>query len=81
MKVNQESLIKIVCDALNLEVSELTFESKSSDIENWDSLGHLNILVKLDRYLGGTTTEIPELPDAESIKDLYDIVKNHNLAE
>jgi acyl carrier protein len=81
MKVNEASLIGIVSDALNINPEDLTLSSTSSEIENWDSLGHLNILVKLDRYLSGMTTEISELPEAESIKDLYDILKKNNLAE
>ena len=81
MKVNEASLIKIVSDALTINPEDLTLSSKSSEIENWDSLGHLNILVKLDRYLGGVTTEISELPEAESIEDLYDILKKNKLAE
>lgn len=81
MKIDIISLIRIVSEALNIDETDLTIESKSSEIENWDSLGHLNILVKLDRYLGGTTTEIPELPEAESIKDLFEILKKNNLAE
>ena len=81
MKVNEASLIKIVSDALNVNPEDLTLNSKSSEIENWDSLGHLNSLDKLDRYLGGITTDISELPEAESIEDLYDILKKNNLAE
>ena len=44
-KLNEEELIKLIEEALEIKSGSVNIESSSEDFEEWDSLGHLNILV------------------------------------
>ena len=80
-KLNEEELIKLIEEALEIKSGSVNIESSSKDFEEWDSLGHLNILVSLDNKCDGDASEIGELATASSIKDLIDILKANSLLD
>jgi acyl carrier protein len=41
-----EDLLKIIANALKVDSKKVTLSSKSESFDEWDSLGHLNILVQ-----------------------------------
>ena len=47
----------------------------------WDSLGHLSILVALDKKLGGKCKDIRELGTAVSIDKIFNILIDNQLAD
>ena len=65
-KLNEEELIKLIEEALELKSESVNIQSSSEDFEEWDSLGHLNILVSLDNKCDGNAAEIAELATASS---------------
>ena len=40
--IEQNSLLEIIADGIEVEVSDISIDTKASDIEDWDSLGHVN---------------------------------------
>lgn len=80
-KLNEEELIKLIEEALELKSKSVNIQSSSEDFEEWDSLGHLNILVSLDNKCDGDAAEIAELATASSIKDLVDILRANSLLD
>jgi acyl carrier protein len=48
-------LITEIASALEISESEITPESDSSMIEEWDSLGHISILARLDQTFDNIT--------------------------
>ena len=42
-------LNEIFCDVLDLDEVELTDESKADDIEEWDSLSHIQLIVAIEK--------------------------------
>ena len=56
----QEEVIQIIQKALKLKSGVLSIKSSSNDVKNWDSLGHLNILVALDSSFDGKISKIKE---------------------
>lgn len=68
--MGNSSLISVVVGALEIAPGQITNETKASEIEEWDSLGHISILVALDEIVPGVLESIPELASATSISDL-----------
>ena len=54
-------------------------DSKDKDFERWDSLGHLEILLNLDKALKGKAVKIEDLSDANNVKKIFAALKKHKL--
>ena len=74
-----EELLNLIAKALKVDVKRITLESKSESLDEWDSLGHLNILVQLDKATDGKASEISELVEANSVSDFKSILKSKNM--
>lgn len=68
--ITEEEIIKIVADGLAVEDKDVTIDSKASDIPEWDSLGHLSVLSKIQETLGDRYQESEELASAVSVKEI-----------
>jgi acyl carrier protein len=44
-----EKLNEIFCDVLDLDEVELTDKSSANDIEEWDSLSHIQLIVAIEK--------------------------------
>lgn len=69
-----EEIFKIISEALGADLSEISVESTSNDIDEWDSLGHLSILQELDVKYNDITDRVPELASVSSVKEIIDLV-------
>ena len=69
----------IVAQALELPVDRVQEEDAMETIEEWDSLGHLNILVALDKKFLGKVAKISELSKATSVEKIAEILREHHL--
>ena len=79
-QISRSDLCSLVEETLELEKG--TVSSQSTDwYDEWDSLGHLGILVALDKKLGGQCKDIRELGDAASIDKIFNILIDNNLAD
>jgi len=76
-KLNEEKLIKIIQEAL--EIDYITMESISENVDEWDSLGQLNILASLDEVYDGKIGDIMEMAEADSVKKIIQILRHNSL--
>ena len=74
-----EELLSLIAKALKVDAKNITLDSKSESLEEWDSLGHLNILVQLDKATYGKASEFSELVEANSVSDFKSILKSKNV--
>ena len=65
--------------ALNLEPGTIQESSSAEEIEAWDSLGHLSVLVTLDKLFNGQLARIGEMADANSIPKIVSILQKNDL--
>tara|TARA_Y200000002_G_C22522155_1_gene596018 strand:+ start:657 stop:893 length:237 start_codon:yes stop_codon:yes gene_type:complete len=72
--INEDRLFQVVADGLEVDASDISIETKASDISDWDSLGHLNLLMKLDEAFDDISEKVPELASASSVKEIYELV-------
>lgn len=70
----EKEIIKLVCNALEADSSEVSIETTSYDIDEWDSLGHLSILQALDEKYNDVTERVPELASVSSVKEIVNLI-------
>jgi acyl carrier protein len=67
-------VIHLVASALGVSEANITESSKKSDIEQWDSLGHLKLFLSLEQELGLKFC-MDEISSINSIKKLLATIK------
>lgn len=74
-KMNQEIIIEklnpIFCDVLDNEDVELTTQTTADDIEEWDSLSHIQLVVAIEKEFGIKFTS-KEILSWKNVGDLAD---------
>ena len=76
--ISSDDLLRVVAEGLEVDLSDVSMDTKSSDLLDWDSLGHLNLLMKLDENFDDISEKVPNLASVSSVKEIYDLIKNHN---
>ena len=71
--LNKKKLFEVIAKALEIPVNQISIESSSVNIENWDSLGHLSILTSLEKE-SKEISSINDLVNAYSVKSIVDIL-------
>lgn len=61
-----ERLQTLLADIFEVDTADITMETQFGDLPRWDSMGHMDLMVALERKFG---IEI----SAESIRDLVSI--------
>ena len=72
-----KKLIELIKVSLELE-SDINFDTLISDIEEWDSLGHLSILTALSKASNGKTDDL-DLTDLKTVNDLCKILDSNKI--
>jgi acyl carrier protein len=72
----ENEILKLLSVALGTDVSDISIESTSLDIDEWDSLGHLSILQELDLKYDNITDRAPGLASVSSVKEIVDLVNS-----
>ena len=70
--MTKNEFLKAIADALGVSVEQVTMQSSQSDLENWDSLGHLTILQVLDEKTGGRLDAAKGVGNSTTAQSLWD---------
>jgi len=70
-----EKLIEVLKEFFKVELDENT---KLGDFDKWDSLGHLNLFMKLEEVYN-VSFSIDEIMGAKTIKDIHQLLKSKNV--
>ncbi len=76
--ISAQKVISIISKALDVEESSITLDTKSSDLPEWDSLGHLAILSQISEEIGDQYNESQELASSSSVKEIFDCLNKTN---
>jgi len=55
----------------------ITMQTKQSDIESWDSLAHVRIVMRLEREYN-IQLDVSEIEGINSVRGFYDAVESHS---
>lgn len=69
----QESLNRIFCEVFDDEDIKIAPEMTSNDIDGWDSLSHVNLIVAVESHFNIRFTQ-KELLAMKNIGDLHDAI-------
>ena len=72
-------VLETMAKALEVPKDQLSAESSMQNQPAWDSLGHLNLLVALDKRFSGRVANISELAKATSVREIAEILQRHGL--
>ncbi len=77
--LDKDKFLKLISEALKVPKKKITLSLKVGDIEEWDSLGHLEILTKIDKETKGKAGKIKNLSSSQSLKEIFEILKKNKL--
>ena len=77
--MEKEKLFSLFSEAMGVSKDQLSFETSTENLPEWDSLGFLTFLSALDDETNGSSAEITDLTEASSLKELYDILEKNNI--
>jgi acyl carrier protein len=78
--MDMSSLCKLIEEALEVDQGLVTVETDSNDIPEWDSLGHITIIMKLTEVTKEQAGDIPDLAGANSVKEIFENLQKNGLA-
>ena len=78
-KTTKAEVIKIIEIALEIDGGKLSENASSEEIEGWDSIGHLSILVALDKFYDGRIAAIPDMATANSVPKILNLLELNSL--
>ena len=74
-EVNKEFVVGGIAESLEIDISQISITSKSSDFEEWDSLGHISIMSFLDKNYNEITERVPDFASATSVLEIIDLLE------
>ena len=77
--LNKEKFFILISKALKVQKNKINMNLKVGQIEEWDSLGHLEILTKIDKETKGKAGKIKNLSSCQSLKEIFEILKKNKL--
>jgi acyl carrier protein len=69
-EVNKEFVVNGIAESLEIDINQVSITSKSSDFEQWDSLGHISIMSFLDKNFNEITERVPDFASATSVLEI-----------
>jgi acyl carrier protein len=74
--MNVSSIIEIFNDILDLEEGQLTPESSPEDIDEWDSMANVNIIVALEGEFK-IKFKLEDIEDVKTVNDFINLVGSY----
>ena len=74
--MNDETLKEIVVNQLKINPDLYNEDLGAGDIPEWDSLGHVNLLMAVENHFG-ISFDIADAIDIETISDLSDMISKY----
>jgi acyl carrier protein len=75
----ENEILGIIATSLEVPNEKVSMNSSIDILEEWDSLGHLSILVALDKRFDGNLASIKEMAAASSVKSIFKILEDNSL--
>ena len=76
MPTRQDRIKKVMSNVFNIDVDAINNESSPDNIENWDSLKHMNLIVALEEEFNLEFSD-DEVIEIMNYKLVIEAVKNH----
>lgn len=71
-----DKLKTIVIETLKISASDYSDDLAAGDIPQWDSIGHVNLLMAVEQGFG-VAFDVTDAIDIESVSDLQDMLRKY----
>lgn len=78
-QISKQEVVKLISKTFKINKSKINMNSSVKNIEEWDSINHLNLMVEIDNKLNGKAKNISDLAEANSLKKIYSILYKNKL--
>tara|TARA_B110000014_G_scaffold242083_1_gene211398 strand:- start:581 stop:835 length:255 start_codon:yes stop_codon:yes gene_type:complete len=78
-KINKKELFLLTKRSLKCKKEKINEKSKINSPEEWDSLGHLNLLASLDERFKGKIADKKDFGEATSMKKIIKALSKYKL--
>ena len=75
--MKKESIIEIFSDILDLDKNIINLESSPKEIDKWDSIANVNIIIALEEELG-TKFKLEDIEDIKTLNDFIELANKHS---
>ena len=69
----KQEFLELTADALDVDVSDLSFDTKLHELDEWDSIGQLSFIGLVDDNFS-IDSDIEKLTECDSISQLFDYI-------
>ncbi len=76
--MTSEELLQLIKRALLIK-NNVTMDDSVDTLKQWDSVGHLSILVAIDKKSGGKASKIKKLTHCQTVRQLAKVLKENKL--
>ena len=70
----ETQIISEIARALEVDESFISINTINSDVDEWDSLGQISILVRLDLIFNNISERVPALASVSSVKEIVKLI-------
>tara|TARA_B100000768_G_C10989446_1_gene253315 strand:+ start:208 stop:435 length:228 start_codon:yes stop_codon:yes gene_type:complete len=75
--MTDQEVFEVIAKALDVASANITIDTLSSDIPDWDSLGHLTIFMELESAFPEDYNSDPRFASVVSVKEIIDIMRGN----
>lgn len=73
-----DQLLRLLAQCLNTNEAYLSIETRSDDLDTWDSLAVINLAISLEDEYGVALT-VDEVEQLKSVKAIVEILGHHKI--
>ena len=74
--MSASKIIEIFEDILDIENGKINLDSTPEDIEEWDSVATINIIVAIEEEFG-IKFKLKDIQEAKSVKDFLELIEEN----
>jgi acyl carrier protein len=78
--VVNEKIQKILAEVLQIPVETITDDLTMNDVESWDSLKHMELIVSLEQFFGKEFA-FDEIVAMRSVREIHDVLRKKGVAD
>lgn len=70
-----EQLTQVFCDVFDDDEIKIGSETTAEDIDDWDSLSNIQLIVAIEKVFGGVKFSTGEVANMKNVGEMVDIIK------
>ncbi len=73
----EQKFLEFIADIMDIDVSEITLDTKYGDLEDWDSMMHMRFVMEMESEYG-VDIPIDEIPTLDTLRKFYAYIEKRD---